>query len=171
MNVRYFDLRDREVAFEGAEQLTRELRENIEDELYHKPVYDFTVPFDLDGTAPAFQSGEDELFRIACAVAAENRRFLYRNPTYADRLAPDRSAAVWRAFEEIRKTDYIFDEYGDPVDYIQANIDIWLLLGRRQSTYSFDEEFFSNLAFRRVASLEENRPIALAPILASQPRL
>lgn len=171
LNVRYFDLRDREVAFECAEQLTRELRENIEDELYHKPVYDFTVPFDLDGTAPAFQSGEDELFRIACAVAAENRRFLYRNPTYADRLAPDRSAAVWRAFEEIRKTDYIFDEYGDPVDDIQANIDIWLLLGRRQSTYSFDEEFFSNLAFRRVASLEENRPIALAPILASQPRL
>ncbi|MCZ7861807.1 hypothetical protein O9X98_10485 [Agrobacterium salinitolerans] len=171
LNVRYFDLRDREAAFECAEQLARELRENKTDERYHQPVFDFTVPFDLDVTAPAFQSGEDELFRLACAVAAENRRFLYRNPNYADRLAPHRAAAVWRGFDEVRKTDYIFEEYGDPVDDIRANIDIWMLLGRRQSTYTFDEEFFSNLAFRRAAALEDNRPIALAPTLPSQPRL
>jgi hypothetical protein len=171
MTNRYFDLNDRDAAFEYAEQFTRALRENHKDDRYHKPVYDLTVPFDLDDDALAFNSVEDELFRVACAVTAENRRFLYRNPKYSNRLAPDRVAAVWRAFEELRKTDYIFEEFGDPVDDIRANIDIWLYLGRRQATYSFDEEFLSNLAFRRVVALEENRPISLSPILASQPGL
>jgi hypothetical protein len=170
LNVRYFDLRDREEAFECAEQMSRELRENISDQRYQNPVYDFTVPFDLDGTAPAFQSGEDELLRLSCGVAAENRRFLFRNPKHVDRLDPERAAAVWRAFDEIRKTDYVFEEYGDPIDDLRTNIDIWLFMGRRQSTYTFDEDFFSNLAFRRAAALEDNRSISLSPILASQPK-
>ncbi|MCV9963614.1 hypothetical protein OIU34_17075 [Pararhizobium sp. BT-229] len=168
VNVRYFNLGDRDEAFECAEQMAQALNEN--EPLKYK-VSDFTVPFEIDGAVPAFQSGEDELFRLACAVAAENRRVLYRNPNQGDRLAPERAAAVWRAFEEIRKTDYIFEEYGDPIDDIRANMDIWMLLGRRQSTYSFDEEFLSSLAFRRLAALEENRPISLSPIFASQPGL
>lgn len=170
VSVRYFDLRDREEAFECAEQMVQELRASEQGD-YNYKLSDFTVPFDIDGTLPAFQSGEDELFRLACAVAAENRRVLYRNPKQVDRLAPERAAAVWRAFEEVRKTDYIFDEYGDPVEDIRANMDIWQLLGSRQSTYNFDQEYLRSLAFRRVPGLEENRTISLSPILASQPRL
>ncbi|MBY3433302.1 hypothetical protein HFN89_03870 [Rhizobium laguerreae] len=170
MNVRYFDLTDRDAAFECAEQMALALRTHYTDERYQKPYYDLTVPFDLDGSSPAFHSAGDELFRLSCAVAAENRRFLFRNPKHVDRLAPERVAAVWRAFDEVRRTDYVFEEYGDPVDDLRTNIDIWLLLGRRQSTYTFDEEFFSNLAIRRVAALEDSRSISLSPIMASHPQ-
>lgn len=168
VNVRYFDLAERDEAFECAQEMSDALNEN--EPLKYK-VFDFTVPFDIDGAVQAFPSGEDELFRLACAVAAENRRVLYRNPKQADRFVPERAAAVWRAFEEVRKTDYIFEEYGDPVEDILSNMDIWQLLGSRQSTYNFDQECLRNLAFRRVPGLEENRTISLSPILASQPGL
>ncbi|MCS4089677.1 hypothetical protein [Rhizobium sp. BK176] len=172
MNVRYFDLNDRDAAFECAEQLIQELRSTYSsDGRYQKPVSDFTVPYDMDDMVPKFESGEDELFRLSCAVAAENRRFLVRNPKHADRLAPERLSAVWRAFEEVRKTDYVFDQFGDPTDDLRTNIDIWLLLGRRQSTYSFEEECFSTLAFRRVAALEDARRISLSPTFSSRPGL
>jgi hypothetical protein len=168
VNVRYFDLGDRDEAFQCAQQMVEAMNEN---EPNKYKVSDYTVPFDIDDKAPFFESGEDELFRLASAVASENRRIFYRNPKQIDRFAPDRSAAVWRAFEEVRKTDYIFEEYGDPIKDIRANMDIWRSLGSRQATYTFDQEQLRNLAFRRVPSLEENRTITLSPILVSHRRM
>lgn len=171
INVRYFDLNDRDAAFECAEQLAQELRTLYKpDKNSQTAIRDLTVSFELDDTAPSFRSGEDELFRLSCAVAAENRRFLVRNPSHADRLAPERVAAVWRAFEEVRKTDYVFREFGDPIDDLRANFDVWLFLGRHQSTYTFEESAFSNLASRRATVLEDARSISLSPLLASHPK-
>jgi hypothetical protein len=168
LNVRYFDLGDRDEAFECAEQMAHELRTIYSsNEKYQKPVTDLTVTCERDDGLPSFHSGEDELLRLSCAVAAESRRFLVRNPSHVERLAPERVAAVWRAFEEVRKTDYVFNEFGDPTNDLRTNFDIWLFLGRHQSTYTFEESAFSNLAIRRASTLEDNRSISLSPILVS----
>jgi hypothetical protein len=170
LNVRYFDLSDRDEAFECAHQTVRELHAIYTSEgRYRELATDLTVPYEVDAGCPSFNSGEDELLRLSCAVAAEARRFLVRNPSHVERLGAERVAAVWRAFEEVRKTDYIFEEFGDPIDDLQTNFDIWLFLGRHQSTYSFDESAFSNLAIRRARVLEENRQISLSPILSAHP--
>jgi hypothetical protein len=165
LTTKYFDLDEREAAFAYADDFAKAKREA--GSLLDKPVQDYTVPFEVDDALPGFESAHDDLLRVGCGVAAENRRFLVRNPNKAARFAPERLSAVWRAFDEVRKTDYVFGEYGDPIDDIQANIEIWISSGRRQATYTFGEDTVSNMMFRRIQSLELDRPVLLQPTFGS----
>jgi hypothetical protein len=163
--TKYFGLDEREAAFEYAEALAGAM---IAAGAMgpDKGIGDYTVPFEVDDAVLGFDSVQDDLFRMGCGVAAENRRFLTRNPKYAGRLAPERLAAVWRGFEEVRRTDYVLGEYGDPIDDLGTNIDIWLFMGRKQSTYSFHESEVSSMMIRRARTLElDSMTISIIPTL------
>lgn len=163
LSTQYFGLANKESAFAYADALTENFLRNSR-HLNSKKPKDYTISFSSsDHPAFEFHHAEDQLFRIACGVAVENRRIVCLNSERVRRLGDQKLAAVSRAFEEVRKTDFVFETFGDPVDDMEANIDTWITLGRRQSTYSFGEGFTSEMLFTQAGALEADRPISLIP--------
>ncbi len=172
--TQYFPIGDKDAALKYADELARTFRANRSsnepDSIRPRySVIDHTVDHRIhDHDALAQDQGSDELFRISCAFAAENRRFLVRNAERQTKYGPDAVAGALDGFEEIRKTNHITGEFGDPSEWFDINASTWIRSGRHQGTYSIGESFVSNLLIDRAMRLHENRPIMAPDIRMSR---
>ena len=171
--TQYFPITDKDAAVEYADALVRSHALNTpagQEDQRPYGILDHTVPFEVaDFDSLPHCEGSDEVFRFSCAVAAENRRFLSRNPAHAARFDDDDVAGAFASFEEVRRTNYVTGEYGDPTEWLDSNIDIWTSTGRHQSTYGFNERFVSDMLIGRARALMDDRPIFVSPM--GSPRL
>lgn len=164
LDIQYFPIGERDAAFQYAEEVLQAITSNVEHRYQSYRVLDRTVPAIIhDPESLALDRGAEELFRVSCALAAENRRFLVRNPEKQARFGTDAVEGVFNAYEELTKTNYLLGEYGNPEEWVENNADIWVSCGRHQGYYTFGQKHLNSLLLSRAKQNYENRPISFTP--------
>lgn len=115
-----------------------------------------------DDAALDFDHAHDELNRMACAYAVENARFLTRQLPYREKFSEETVDAVFKAYDEALKTNFIDGEYGTPEEWLPENAEVWARCGRRQGSFEFGEYEVNTWLGMRAQQLYEDRPINLA---------
>lgn len=161
----YFSLASREEAFEYARRLCGVLARR-------QPVLDAPVQMGAvhdsicnhvvhDEAIMRYECEAEELRRMSSALAVETRRFLVRNPTWKEKFDPAAVAGVYSGYEQVRATNYIKGEYGDPSDWLHQTAFIWKKAGRKTSIYDFGDVPTSDMLIGRAMRYEENKPISV----------
>jgi hypothetical protein len=163
IDCQYFSLSDKAGAVDFAKALVEAMRSNPESLYSSYQVIDLTVPaITYDPALLELDRGCEELFRISCALAVDNRRFLLRNPNMQARFGEDTVQAVMHAYEEVAITNYLTGEYGTPEDWLEQNAKVWVSCGRHQGLYTYGRMEINQLLIERAKRLFDDRPISLA---------
>ncbi|MCS4089676.1 hypothetical protein [Rhizobium sp. BK176] len=115
----------------------------------------------------AYSHEPEELRRVASGLAVEARRYLVRNESWQERFGEDAVNGVFRAYEQVRATNYVLGEYGDPSDWIESNATIWRKTRRGNSTYGFGSVALGDLLIERAIGYDENKPISVNAVQLS----
>lgn len=125
-------------------------------------VHDNTVEYEVsDDRLIAYDHQTEEVRRFSCAMAAENRRFVSRNPEWAEKhgFSAEDVRGVHQSFEQVLATNYITGQFGDASPWLERNFAMWRRAGRKQSAYQIGNTHATDLLMERAMRYDENRPI------------
>lgn len=159
LSNQYFALDDKDGAMAYAEGLALSHRMSAGGKM---DVTDKTVAFEvLDDTVMDFDHAHDELFRISCAFAIENKRFLTRQPSYRGAHSDEALESVDLAHAEVLKTNFLEGVFGNPGEWLPHNAEIWAKSGRHQGAFEFGDYNINTWLSQRAHALHDDREITV----------